>query len=645
MAETNSYPKLFSPIEIGRMTLKNRVVMAPMVTILASDTGAVTQKMLDYYAERAKGGVGLIIVEAAYVHPSGRAFPCQLGIDKEGPVPGHFELVEAIHRHGAKAAIQIHHAGASVNPAFYEGTPVAPSPVPPLTSNVVPRELTVAEIEDMADAFARAAEKVKRVGYDAVQLHGAHGFLLHQFLSPVSNQRTDQYGGSFENRLRFSLLVISRVREAVGARYPILVRMSAEGGYDLEEAVDIARAFEGAGVDCIDVSIGGTAPTSLVPPNTSPMAIPEGYMVSHAATIKRGLSIPVITVGEIRHAPFAEEVLSEGDADLIALARPFFADPDWPRKASEGRDDEIRRCISCDYCRLALRRNRPVRCFVNPAVGRERELAELQPAYPAKKIVVVGGGPAGMEAARIAAARGHDVTLYEREPKLGGRLWSFAAPPNKQKGHWLREYLETATAKAGVKVHTSQSFTLAMLDTGQVDAVIVATGTKSAESKTHGETIAASDLLQGKVESDLEGKRAVVLGANQLGCETAEFLTSQGSQVTVVTDLPASEIAGDAVVSYRTPLLGRLKDAGVSFITEHEVRETRPDGLVITDKSGKTRSLDANLIVTAEGSAPESAPIEGLRNKVSEVHFVGDCVEPGNIADALYKAALLASRI
>jgi 2,4-dienoyl-CoA reductase-like NADH-dependent reductase (Old Yellow Enzyme family) len=647
MVQAIPCPRLFSPGRIGRMELRNRVVMAPMVVQLGSENGAVTERTVDYYARRAQGGAGLVIVEASYVSADGKAFACQLGIDVDGLIPGHFELVEAIHRHGAKAALQIHHGGARANPALTGGTTLGPSPVAEEGIPTVPRELTEQEIEKLADRYARAARRAQHAGYDAVEIHGAHGYLIHGFLSPASNRRNDVYGGSPENRLRFAELVVRKVRVAVGGRFPVLFRMSAEGGYAIDEAVQIARALEACGVDAIHVSVGGTAPISLIPPDTSPMARPEGWLTGYAATIKQRVAVPVIVVGEIRHAHFAEDVLVQGKADFIALARPFLADPDWPAKARAGRDDEIRHCISCDYCRLALIFTRPIRCLVNPEVGREREFAAIERAPAVKNVVVVGGGPAGLEAATRAASRGHRVSLCERGAELGGQLHLAALPPHKEKIEWLRECLVTQARKAGVALSVSTTFRPEALAVGEVDAVVVATGARPRDEQLPGaragQVVSAWDVLEGRPRA--KGLAVVVLGGWQMGCETAEFLAERGNRVTLVSRSPAEDLAGDVVGSYRAPLLARLRRLGVTLRTRCDVSELRNGKAIVVDAGGSEEAVSADLVVFARGSLPQPTWLEQLRAKVSEVHVVGDCVEPRMIAEALYEGALAGSRI
>jgi 2,4-dienoyl-CoA reductase-like NADH-dependent reductase (Old Yellow Enzyme family)/thioredoxin reductase len=647
MMEAIPWPKLFSAGKIGLMELRNRVVMAPMVVQLASESGAVTQRTVDYYARRAKGGAGLVIVEASYIAPGGKAFACQLGIDRDALVPGHFDLVEAIHRNGAKVALQIHHGGARAIPALTGGVLVAPSPVAEEVISTVPRALTELEIEALADSYARAAQRAQRAGYDAVEIHGAHGYLIHQFLSPASNHRSDAYGGSLENRLRFAGLVVRRVREAVGARFPLLFRMSAEGGYGIDEAVQIARALATWRVDAIHVSVGGTAPIALLPTDTSPMARPEGWLTAYADAIKKCVSVPVIVVGEIRHPRFAEEVLAQGKADYIALARPFLADPDWPLKAACGRDDEIRHCISCDYCRLALLLTRPIRCLVNPEVGREREFSAVVPAPAAKRVIVVGGGPGGLEAARSAAVRGHRVVLYERSAELGGQLHLAVLPPQKEKIEWLRQCLITQTRKAGVELRTSTLFRPEALAQGEADAVVVATGARPLQEQVPGaragQVVSAWDVLQGNPPA--KGRAVVVLGGRQMGCETAEFLAERGNRVTLVSRSAAGDLAGDVVASYRAPLLARLRRLGVVLRTHCDVREIRNGQAIVVEEDGGEQTVGADLVILARGSVPEPIALELLRTVVPEVYAVGDCVEPRAIAEALYEGALAGSRI
>jgi len=647
MVEAMVRPRLFSPGRMGPMQLRNRVVMAPMVVQLASESGAVTQRTIDYYVRRAAGGAGLVIVEASYIAPEAKAFACQLGIDRDGLVPGHFELVEAIHRHGAKVAIQIHHGGGRADPALTGGVLVAPSPVAQDAHAVVPREATPQEIETLAESYARAAGRAQRAGYDAVEIHGAHGYLIHEFLSPASNRRSDAYGGSPENRRRFAGLVIRRVREAVGARFPVLFRMSAEGGYGIEAAVEIAQALEAWGVDAIHVSVGGTAPITLVPPDTSPMARPEGWLTGYAATLKKRVSVPIIVVGEIRHPVFAEEVLAQGKADFIALGRQLLADPDWPAKAEAGRDDEIRLCISCDHCRLALLLTRPIRCLVNPEVGREREFSAFGPAAAPKRVIVVGGGPAGLEAARAAAARGHHVTLSERSAELGGQLHLAALPPHKEKIEWLRRCLVTQARKAGVELSPSTIFRPEGLAEGEADAVVVATGARPVEEQVRGaragQVFSAWEVLEGHPPArDLA---VVVLGGRQMGCETAEFLAERGNRVTLVSRSRTEELAGDVVASYRGPLLARLRRLGVALRTRCDVREVRDGQAIVVEAGGREEAVDADLVILARGSMPEPTWLELLRTKVPEVYVVGDCVEPRMIADALYEGAWAGSQI
>ncbi len=632
------------------MTVRNRTVMPPMVTQYATDTGAVSERQMRYYVERAKGGVGLIIVEATSVYSlTGKAWPGGLCLDRESLVPGHSRLTDAVHAYGAKIAVQLHHGGRQVNPAaIAPQLPVAPSPIGRRGFPVIPRELTAEEIQQLIQSFAAAAERARRAGYDAVELHGAHGYLLHQFVSDRTNQRTDEYGGSPENRLRFPREVIHAVRHAVGEDFPILYRISAEGGYSFEDAQVFAQHWEKAGVNAIHVSIGGISPISIGSPEESPMARPQGWLVHYAEGIKQRVGVPVITVGEIRDAEFAEGVLAAGKADFIALGRPLLADPEWVGKVAQGRIGDIRRCIRCEYCRDGIDLGIPARCTVNPALGREGDLAELRPARATKRVMVVGGGPAGMEAARTAALRGHRVSLYEKGGALGdGQLRLAAAPPHKEKVGWLRDYLAEQVKKAGVEVHLNTEVDAQRVEREAPEVLVVATGARplipSIPGMKRKQVVTAHDVLGGNVK--VEGKRVAVLGGRRTGCETAEFLAQRGCSVTVVARSDASGLAQGATLLHRGPLLARLAQLKVQFITEHDVKEIQPGGIVLVDRAGKERFLEVDAVVLSRGVTPARELADQLQGKVPELYLIGDSYEPRDIARAILEGAVTGQRI
>ena len=646
MPVDNRYEKLFSPGAIGTMRLRNRIVMAPIVTQFATDTGAASQMHRDFLAERAKGGVGLIIAEATYVDPLGKAFGCQLGIDRDELLSSHVRLTEAVHRYEAKIAIQLHHGGARANPKFTGGRIVAASAVKDL--HTTPEPLTLEEIAALVRRYGEAAYRAKRAGYDAVEVHGAHGYLLHQFLSPASNHRTDEYGGSPENRMRFTLEVIRSVREAVGPDYPVIYRLSTEGGYGLEDSVAFATQWAEAGVDALNVSIGGTAPITLLPPETSPMSVPQGYLADYVHAVKKAVNIPVMAVGELREPAVAESILAQGKADYIALARALMSDPFWATKAAQGREEDILKCVSCDECRFCLYRGLPIRCTINPQMGREGWLHEPEPAAASRKVMVVGGGPAGMEVARVAALRGHRVSLYESTPALGGGQLTLAeAPPHKEKLRWLGEYLTRQLEHLPVEVHAGSSVDSAAIEREAPDVLVVATGAVPAIPDIPGidgdNVVTAFRVLEGRVAT--QGKQVVVLGGRRVGTETAEYLTLRGASVTVVTRSPLSQLAIDAAPTYRLPLLRRLRNADVKFIGDHDVKEINGQGLTLIGPDKEKEFLAADLVVIARGAVPQRSLADEAAGLVSELHVIGDSEEPRSIAEAMYEGTMAGRRI
>jgi 2,4-dienoyl-CoA reductase-like NADH-dependent reductase (Old Yellow Enzyme family)/thioredoxin reductase len=642
-----NFPLLFRPGRIGRMELPNRIVMAPLGTNLADVNGAVTRQLIDWYAERANGGTGLIIVENTMADTRfGRGVARQLRIDDPKLTPGLNELVEAVHASGAKIAIQINIQGAGVDPDLQPGVqPVGPSPIAYIfdrsgSGSTLPgrmrrekriRAISVEEMRDLRASFIRAAGIAKSAGFDAIEIHGAHGYLLAAFMSAFSNRREDEYGGDLEGRLRYVLEVYQGMRDQVGGDFPILFRMSGReylaGGREIEESQFIAERLEQAGVDGLHISAGISMQAEPYTWMNPPTAFPQGTFIADARAIKERVRIPVIGVGKIRDPRFAEEVLQAGQADFIALGRTLIADPEWPRKAAAGREGEIRRCISCNRC-LRIMYRLPVRCAINARAGLEREFPLLPAARP-QKVAVVGGGPAGMEAARTAAERGHAVTLFEKERRLGGQLRLAIVPPFKKDLAAFLLRLQNQVKRV-VDVRLGKEISPGELLSHKFEAVIVAAGGAPPPPKDgRPGVVRAWDVLSGGVK--LQGNRVAVLGQTRVACETSEFLARrQKKRVTLIHSGPPEELGRDLEPLFeRRLLLERLRKLGVLILSQTPVTRVFGEGAEVDLGSFDHTVLD-------EAPVPARSLLEELRGKVKVVG-VGDCTGPGDLYKAFHE--------
>lgn len=629
-----SLPLLFSPLTVRNLTLKNRIVMPPMGTRYATYSGMVTSRLIDYYVERAKGGVGLIIVQFATVRIDGASSLYPLGIWDDVFVPGLRRLAKAVQEAGAHVAIQLAHAGGQTSHTITGHPVVAPSAVPAVGYET-PRELTKEEILLLVEAFGQAARRAMEAGFDAIEIHMAHGYLLNQFLSPLFNRRSDEYGGDLLGRARFPLEVVRRIREITQDRLPIFCRLSADdgvpGSLQLSEACKIATLLANAGIAVLDVTAGIRESFALSVPS---MASTPGTLLPYAAAIKAAAKVPVIAVGKIHDPRLAEEALAKGQADLIAVGRALIADPEWPRKAAEGQYEDIRPCLTCNRpeCHGRTLRQLDMGCVVNAAVGREARFP-LIPASKTKRVLVVGGGPAGLETARTAALRGHKVMLCEEAANLGGQLTLAAAPPYKGDIRRLTNYLSRQVFKLGVDVRLNCRVTPKLVAQMSPDVVVVATGARPLVPNIPGaaeHAVTAWDVLAGKATS---GKRVVVVGGGDVGCETAEYLAAQGKEVTVVEMLP--DVATELASWTRRLLLERLMAAQVEILTQTTVISIEA-GRIIYDRQGISGDISSvDTIVLACGVTPRRELADALCGTGLPVHIIGDAAKPRNLAAAI----------
>ncbi|MDO4330197.1 MAG: NAD(P)/FAD-dependent oxidoreductase [Lachnospiraceae bacterium] len=638
-----NYPKLFSRGRIGNVELKNRIVMPPMGTGFASASGEASDEIIRYYEERAKGGCGLIITEITRIdNETGVGCNWQLNATSPKYVQRLLKLADAVHRHDTKIFLQLHHPGRETPSHLLGGQPpVAPSPIACKVIGEVPRELTTAECEDLVKKFISGAVIAMRSNMDGVELHAAHGYLINQFLSPYTNKRTDKYGGDFTNRMRFITEIISGIQAACGPNFPISVRISAEeyveGGLKLEDGVKIAQYLEKLGISAINVSCGTYESGYTV---IEPYYMEEGWKKHLAKTIRANVSIPVIAVSNIKHPAAAEQMLEEDVSDFVGIARGQLVDPQWGNKAKYGQEDVLRKCIGCLYCFRTANMGRPIACTVNPVLGRELIYNEetLVRDGNGRSVAVIGGGPAGMQAALVLGRRGFQVTLFEKGSTLGGTLNIADKPPHKTLITELTETLKHEIQAVGVTVRLNTPATVEAVKELNPYGVMIATGGMPIVPPVPGidmeHVCKAEEVLSGQVM--LKGKKVLIMGGGVTGLETAEILSKE-NQVTVVDMLDA--VATTLYPSVRAGLLGRLQKGGVKIITGHRINRIQEGFVELQNvKDHTSDQTETDAVVLAVGVRPDRDMISEFYNAFDKVTTVGDASRSGLIGDALKEA-------
>ena len=644
--------KVWTPIRIGPLEIANRLINAPTVKNIATPQGYVTKRMVEIYKEIAKGGVGLIVVEATFVHPRGKTFRRMLGISSTSHIPGHADLVDEVKLTNprVKIVLQLMHGGRQAGPNVIGVAPLAPSEKHPWV--VKPQVLTTKECDEIVTYFADAAARAKEAGYDGVLLHGAHGFLMWQFMSHYVNDRTDEYG----DRLYFVRRVIEEIKNRVGKDYPISIRINGDD-YLGEESITIdwttkvlAPALERAGIVHIDVS---AAPFETLDWQIQPMYYSRACILHLAEAVKKAVKIPVSSVGRIGDPGLIEKIIEEGRVDMVSLCRPILADPYLPKKMMEGRLEDIRMCTSCsDGCTWRLFDNKDCRCAINPEFGFPEMRLGLWPLVKRKKVFVAGGGPGGMEAARVLALRGHDVTLYEKTDELGGRLLLASAPPLTREWETFVKWLTTQLKKLDVNLELGKEVTPELIEKMKLDAIILATGSlpyipKEIPGYDKPLVVTEDDAI--RMGPEKLGERIVILGGKAWGCEIAAWFGEEEKKVTIIEEQ-------EKIATEIEPIRGvwclpkMLKEGGVKTITEAKVEEIKDNGVVITDKTGKKQFIEADNIVLSLDRIPNNELEKKLRAKLPklELYAIGDCVEPRGIRrimNAVHQGARIAREV
>lgn len=714
------YEKLFSPMNIGGCEIKNRIVMSPMLMGFGQFDGCTNETLMDYYEERAKGGTGLIITEITRINDvHGSAAFAQLGMSHDYQIDGMRELAERIHRHGAKLFVQLHHPGRQnvglaigtvplciASTRVWKGFPkalfsLAPKIAPTLAKHNIAlssvsaskcepayfaggrvRELRKSEIKKLIRQFIDGAVRCKKAGVDGVELHGTHGYLIQQFLSPNTNNRTDEYGGSFENRLRFLREIIEGIRRECGD-YPIIVRLTidefydkigkAGKGYDMEMGVKYAKAIAEMGIDAIDVSSAGYDTFNYW---LEPTSFELGWRKYLAEEVKRVVDIPVIAANLIRTPEQAEKQLQDGVQDFVSLGRPHIADPHWAEKAKCGKSDEIKRCVCCLYCIQSMQDNAYIGdhgyCSVNPTVGKEREFANLQKDGNGRAVVIVGGGIGGLMCAEILGKRGFKPIVIEKEKQVGGQVYLASLPPQKEKIMWAIEDALVGAKASGAEIALGTEATPEIIAKYNPYAVVVATGADAVKpcwvkGADRENVYTTTEVLTGA--SGLENKKVVVVGSGMTGLETAHYLAECGNKVTIVEMM--GDIAPGVWFQHKDDIMPKLNSKGTEYYTSHKLCSIDENGVNIcpveyvknksykADKKagklaqkkvpvecGEAFHINCDAVVLSLGVKSNNNLSSALQGKYEgRVFTIGDAVKSGRIADATRMAYEVATEL
>jgi 2,4-dienoyl-CoA reductase-like NADH-dependent reductase (Old Yellow Enzyme family)/thioredoxin reductase len=631
----SAYPHLFTPLSIGSMTVKNRLLMSAMSINFGVDgSGFVTDQLTAYFEARARGGVGAMLVGGGAVDPSGIELPELPRLWDDACIPAMARMVAAMQPYDVRFGVQLMHGGRQ----SYHDQKVAPSPIPaPAVVKGVPRELGLAEIRTLVAAFGDAARRCRAAGFDFIEVHGAHGYLINQFLSPNANQRRDQYGGRFENRIRFLLELLQDIKAKAGRDFPVGIRINGEdyieGGWRINDAQRLAPVLEAAGADYLHVSAGVYGSHELTIPS---LYAPQGCFVHLAAAVKKVVSIPVVAVGRIKHLAMADDIVSHGQADMVAMGRALLADPDLPAKSREGRA-AVRPCIGCCLgCIHAVLQLEPGGCVVNPDVGREYALEEASPAAAVRKILVVGGGPAGMAAARMAALRGHQVTLAETEGQLGGLFRLAAHAPGREEAGDILKFFSEELQRLNVRLCLDRPLAAALVEEIAPDAVLLATGSLPSMpvikgfSRTRLPVFTVVEVMDGEMPA---GAQILVLGGGQSALMLADYLAEAGKAVTLLNR--GRHFGAEMSSNDRFYLRERLNRHGVHMYKNVVVDAFQARGVRFRSGAQHYELDDLDALVVSEGMTPIREARSLFTGREIEVHLIGDAREARNLMLAI----------